>query len=193
MKELEEYAKQNHVPIIRPKTLQLLLNTISKVNPQSILEIGTAIGYSGINMLNNSNAHLTTIELDVNSYKLAKENFKKYNLLQRTTLINDDAKNVIEKFEAEKQKFDFIFLDGPKGQYVKYLPILLNLLTENGVLFADNVLFKGMVLSKEIPPHKHRTIVNNLRKYIQLINIPSLKSQIIDIEDGVAITKKEEK
>jgi len=137
-----EFAKRNYIPIVRPKTCELLIEKIKEIKPKSILEIGTAIGYSGIIMLQNCDAYLTTLEKDERMKQLAQENFKKENLIERVDLVFGDAFEFIQK---TTQKFDFIFLDGPKGQYAKYLPYLLNRLTPKGLMFCDNVLFEGLV------------------------------------------------
>ena len=108
-------------------------------------------------------------------------------LSDRVKQICGDAKKELEKLD---DKFDFIFLDGPKGQYIYYLPLIEKLLDVDGTIFADNVLFRGKVLSDEWPEHKHRTIILNLRKYLDVVSKPPYKSEIVDIEDGVCITKK---
>jgi len=184
-RQMREFAKENFVPIVREETSKLLIDNVKEVKPNSILEIGTAIGYSGILMLQNSNAKLVTLEKDENMKNLALENFKNENLLNRVDLIFGDCINYIEKTPA---KFDFIFLDGPKSQYVKYYPYLLKMLNKNGRIFVDNVLFQGLVLSSKEPPKKFRTIVNNLRKFLSLVqNDKTVKSQLLNLEDGVLI------
>lgn len=188
IEKLKKFAKENFVPIVRPKTSELLIEMVKKCNPKSILEIGTAIGYSGILMLNNTNANLVTIEKDENMAKLAKQNFEQAGLSKRVTLIHQDA---MEYINSETKKYDFIFLDGPKGQYVKYYPILLKLLNAGGTIFADNVLFQGLVLSNELPPKKNRTIVVNLRKFIDIVQKDArVESNLLQLEDGVLIIKK---
>ncbi len=193
MENIILYAKENHIPIIRPKSLEILIQTLEKCTPKRVLEIGTAIGYSGINILKNTNAHLTTVELNPVLFKVAEDNFKRFNYSDRVTMFNMDAMQLICELKKRGERFDFIFLDGPKGQYVKYLPSLTDLLTDGGVMFSDNVLFKGMVKSDEYPPHKYRTIVVNLREFLKQINVTPLKSTLLQIEDGIAITQKEEK
>jgi len=183
--EIREFAKENFVPIVRPKTKELLIEKIKEINPKNILEIGTAIGYSGILMLLNSNANLITLEKNENMAELAIQNFEKENLLNKVNLVLGDAKNYIEN---TKEKFDFIFLDGPKGQYLNYLPYLLKILNKNGLLFCDNVLFEGLVRSDIIAPKKHRTIVNSLRKFLSVIeNDNTLNVEVLDLEDGVGL------
>jgi len=186
--EMRKFAHDNFVPIVRPKTSKLLIDSIKEKNTTSILEIGTAIGYSGILMLENSNANLVTLEKDQNMKNFAIQNFTKENLINRVELIFGDCFNYLKQ---KPKKFDFIFLDGPKGQYLKYYPYLLEMLNENGRIFVDNVLFQGFVQSNEEPPKKFRTIVNNLRGFIQTVkNDTNVSSKLIDIEDGVLLIDK---
>ena len=191
MDQILDYAVQNNVPIIRDESLGVLLDTVKKYNPQNILEIGTAIGYSGIHMLKVSSAKLTTVELDKTRFEVAKSNFTRFALADRVEMFNVDALKYLQDAVDSGKKFDFVFLDGPKGQYVKYLPYLDKLLVGGGIIFADNVYFRGMVQGDEVPPHKYRTIVVNLRKYLQKVSEKPFKTQIIAIEDGIAITQKE--
>ena len=189
LKKLEEYALENHVPIIRPLSREILVKEVAAKNPSKILEIGTAIGFSGCLMLNSApNSTLTTIEIDEKSFEVAKQNFSEAGLTNRVKQILGDASEIVKTLEG---KFDFIFLDGPKSQYVKQLPYLVNLLSVGGVLLADNVLFMGQVLSDIYPKHKHRSMILKLRQFIRDIQSDKrLTSEIIDIEDGLLLAKK---
>lgn len=187
-KVLEEYAKNNYIPIVRNKTCEFLLDTIKTNNYKNILEIGTAIGYSTNKMLTIKDTIITTIEKDEERYNLAMDNICLFNNQQRVKIINDDAMIIIKKLVKDNMKFDLIFLDGPKGQYYKYLPYLVKLLNNNGCIFSDNVLYKGKVLSTEFVPHKNRTIVVNLRKFLELLNEYNLKTKVYEIDDGFAIS-----
>jgi len=183
-----EYARENNVPVLRNQTAKILELVTDLVKPLEILEIGTAIGYSGSLMLKSGdpNSNLTTIEKDADSYKIAKENFAKVGLKNRVTLFNDDAIVVLPKLT---KKFDLIFLDGPKGQYIKYLPFLLSLLSPNGVMVADNVLYRGMILDDNLADKRNETIVKRMREFLlELQNNPILKTIVLEIEDGVSIT-----
>ena len=185
--EYREFARINFVPIVRPKTSEILIEKIKEINPKNILEIGTAIGYSGLLMLNNSSANLVTLEKDEKMFNLAIQNFEKEGVSDRVKIILGDCKDYIEK---EEGKFDFIFLDGPKSHYVEYLPHLVKMLNRGGMIFCDNVLFQGLVKCENEPPKKFRTIVNNLRKFLEIVeNDKMLNSQVLDIEDGVCIIK----
>jgi predicted O-methyltransferase YrrM len=187
---MKKYAKEHNVPILRPATASLLQTVVLVKKPLRILEIGTAIGYSGTLLLENApqNAVLHTIEKDEVSAKVAEENFKKLGLDVKTTLYVKDAKQVLPTLE---EPYDFIFLDGPKGQYINYLPHLIRLLKNDGVLFCDNVLHRGLVFGGQEIPHKVRTIVKNLEHFLtEISEHEQLKTQIIDLEDGVSISIK---
>jgi predicted O-methyltransferase YrrM len=190
--EIEDYAVKNHVPIIQKESAKMLFDIIKNNDCLNILEIGTAIGYSGIIMLNaNINAKLTTIEINEERAKIAKDNFFKLNLENRVNLIINDAYDAIKNLELINLKFDFIFLDGPKGQYLKYFSVLKNIISKNGIIFADNVNFRGLVNSNQKIDHKFRTIVVNMRKFIEVIkNDENFKTEIFNVGDGVAIIKK---
>lgn len=192
MKSILTYARQNYIPVLLEDTAKLLFNLVYNLKPASILEIGTAIGYSGTLMLSaSSKSKLTTIENLESNYNLALQHFKTENLSDRVELIFNDAYNALVNLEQQNRKFDFIFLDGPKGQYIKYLPIIKNLLTKNGVLIADNVHFKGMVFLEGVIPHKKRTIVVNLRKFIAQIKSDSdFETYELKVGDGIILSKK---
>ena len=188
LSKLRNDAKINNVPILRPQTAELLKNKVEEIQPKRILEIGTAIGYSGILMLSVSSARLVTIEKDENTVKEAQSNFNDVNMQDRVEIMCGDAMEVIQSL---KGKFEFIFLDGPKGQYIKYLPYLLNLLEVNGILFSDNVLYRGMVNGKTEVKKSKKTLVKNLRLFLEeLNNNTSVENVVLEIEDGISITKK---
>lgn len=195
LKELRKYASENSVPVIREKSSLLLADLVKKHKAKNILEIGTAIGYSGSIMLEcGEDIKLTTIEKNTQSASIARKTFIEKGFEKRTCLIEGDAKEVIAKLAKEKKQYDFIFLDGPKGQYIKYLPVLKGLLTNGGVLVADNIFLHGMVLSEEKICHKHRTMVNNLRKFIEAISHDvELETKLYDIEDGMSESIKNKK
>lgn len=179
-----EYREQG-IPTILDESLNLLLLTLKIKKPKRILEIGTATGMSGICMLDTlPNAHLTTIEAHEPSYRTAKQNFEDNGHANRAICHFGDAGDIIRFLDG---KFDFIFLDGPKARYYDYLPELIRLLARGGVLFADNVLFRGLV-ECEKPPHRDNTIVRNLRAFIdQLSQDKNFTTSVIDAGDGVLI------
>lgn len=189
--EIENYAKENFIPIIRPNSREILIAEVKKLSPSKILEIGSAIGYSGLCMLFASSASLVTIEKDEERVTMARQNFERYNVSKRVQLINDDALKVLTNLAEEEAKFDFVFLDGPKGQYHKYLPLISKLLVKGGTLVADNVSVMGLVDSTEPIAHKHRTMVVNMRKFLSEVTSSSqFESRILKIEDGILIAKR---
>ena len=189
-------AKQYAVPIVRTKSHSILENLIKKNNPQNILEIGTAIGYSGIIMLKSSSAKLVTIEHNKNYVKLAKNNFKKFKVNKRVRiLIGDCHVKIAEMVVDNKYKdfFDFIFLDGPKAQYSLLLENLIYLLKPNGTLVVDNVLFRGYTTNEQVAPTKRfKTIIKRLNDFIDICkNHKELYNvKLIDTEDGILYAKK---
>ena len=194
MQNILAYAIENHIPVLLDDTAKLLFSKINNQNPKNVLEIGTAIGYSGTLILNASNCKLTTIEKDEASFNLAKHHFEKFGLTNRVNQILGDALEELNNLVKLNKKFDFIFLDGPKGQYIKYLPILKQLLNNGGVLFADNVFFKRMIFIEGTIPHRKRTIVVNLRKFLETVKTDNnfYNVEILDVGDGVLIANYKE-
>ncbi len=186
---MRKIASADGEPILREKSFEILLDIIEKKQPKRILEIGVNRGLSGIAMLLKSkNAKLSGIEIDEEKIKIAKENYREFDLLDRAKIFQGDASEIIPILTGS---YDFIFLDGPKGHYFEYLPNLLSILEVGGVLFADNVLFRGYVGENKKAPHRFNTTKRSMENFIKAITIDkALKSQIIDIEDGISITEK---
>ena len=190
LEEIANRARKGYIPIIRDNTAQALINVCKEKSPKKILEIGTAIGYSGLLMLQNCQAFLYTIEKDEQRLAEAEKNFKLFGQEARVKLILDDALIALEKLCKDNEKFDLIFLDGAKGQYIKYYPLIKKLLNRDGILFTDNIYMHGMVKSEEKIAHKHRSMVVNLRKYIELLkNDKDFTTDFYDIDDGYSISK----
>ena len=187
--ELREQAKLVGEPILRDKSFELLMEKVKEKQPKKILEIGVNRGLSGIAMLLNSpNATLSGIEIDEEKAMLARQNYNMFGVEKRAKIFLGDASQIIPVLTGE---YDFIFLDGPKGHYYEYLPHLLNVLTVGGVLFADNVLFRGYVGERVKTPHRFNTTKHSMENYITAITTDeSLKTEIIDVEDGISITEK---
>lgn len=187
--EIKKYAKANFVPIVRDNTSQALTEICK--DKKNILEIGTAIGYSGLLMLLNSSACLDTIEKDETRARQASENFNKFKVQARVNVFIDDAFVVLQRLVQEEKSYDMVFLDGAKGQYFKYFPLIKELLSSGGVLFADNINLFGLVNSSEKVPHKHRSMVNNMRKFIALLKEDkAFNCQFFDLDDGYCVCKK---
>lgn len=185
--QMRKEYREAGIPTILDESLNMLLLTAKIKNPKKILEIGTATGMSGICLLEAcKNATLTTIEVDESSYYKAKANFEKHSLTSRINSYLGDAGEIIRFLQVDN--YDFIFLDGAKARYYDYLPELKRLLTKGGVLFADNVLFRGLI-ECEKPPHRDMTIVRNMRAFIdELSQDPKFTTSVLDIGDGVLIS-----
>lgn len=189
-KLLYTQCREVHIPVVREQTADLLCSLIEKNQPKQILEIGTAVGYSGtLMLLSCGKSNLTTLDTNAELCKRAEQTFAKYGVQDRVQIQNIDA---LEFFKNNTKQFDFIFLDGPKGQYIKYLPYLKQALTKGGVCFCDDVLYFGMVKDDSLVIHKKITIVRNLREFIAKVQAdPDFDSQLLEIEDGILlITKK---
>ncbi|MBE7087059.1 MAG: O-methyltransferase [Clostridiales bacterium] len=189
IKRLREEAKTEGNPVLRDESFELLLSTVKEVNPKSILEVGVNVGLSSVAMLCTCpNATLTGIEISEDCYNTANKNFKRFGVENRAKVFLGDASEIIPVLTG---KYDFIFLDGPKGHYFEYLENLLSALNKGGVLFADNVLFRGYVLDEVKTPHRHATIKHSLENFLNRITTDkTLKTVLYKTEDGVSITKK---
>ena len=180
------------IPVADEETLNFLLVTLAMAKPLRILEIGTAVGLSSVAMLYAcKNARLTTIELEEERYLEAKENFKEFGVTERVTAHLGDAGEILAMMDGQ---FDFVFLDGPKAQYEKYLFDLKRLMKKGGILFADDVLLYGWVSGVEPTPQKRHSIVDKLRSYLRTVTEDEeFITSVLDIGDGVALSVYEGK
>lgn len=191
MEELKKYAKENMIPIVRDKTAEVLVNLCKKIGPKHILEIGTAIGYSGILMLKSTDADLVTIEKNEQRALEAQTNFEKYGFKDNVDIKIGDAEEEVKKLSEQNRKFDLIFLDGPKGQYFRYYPYLKDMLTGGGTLFADNVDLLGLIENPQVVTHKNRAMFNNMNKFIDIVkNDKDMITTFYHIDDGFCIIEK---
>lgn len=183
-------AFKKEIPVSDDETLCFLQTFLFALNPQNILELGTAVGVSGAIMLQTcALAHLTTVERDENFYNSATENFNKLNLSDRVTAILGDAGDEIEKLD--ENQFDFIFLDCAKVQYIKYLPRLKKLLKKGGVLLADDVLLFGYITGEEEVPKKRKMLVEHIKEYLFSVTCDeALYTTVLDIGNGLALSTK---
>ncbi len=189
--ELEAYAKQTQVPIIR-KEMQSFMRTLLIMNkPKRILEVGTAIGFSALFMSEfmPEGGHITTIEKYEKRIPLAKENFRKNGKEASITLLEGDATEILKELQ---EPFDFIFMDAAKGQYIHFLPDVLRLLNPGGILLSDNVLQDGDIIeSKYAVTRRDRTIHKRMREYLYTLkNHEQLETAILTLGDGVALSVK---
>ncbi len=185
---IKKYGNENNVPITLDDTLSFICKTINESNSKQILEIGTAIAYGSISMAENTNCeHIDTLEINEDRYNLAKKNIYEHNLENKITCYLTDA---IKYLKNCNKKYDFIYLDGPKGQYINYLPYLVKILNKGGIIIADNLHFHGMVTG-EIPVSRGcRSMIKGLKNYIEEItNNPIFETEILNIGDGIGITR----
>ncbi|SFC71613.1 O-methyltransferase [Clostridium uliginosum] len=190
LKEIEDFAKNNGVPIVQKETGVFLEFMVNMKKPKRILELGTAIGFSSILMYEASEAEpeITTIERDENMIKLAKMNLEKFNLDEKIKIYQGDCLEVLEKLQ---EPFDLIFMDAGKGHYNHFLPHCLRLLKDDGIIIADNVLFRGMVACDELVKRRKITIVKRMRTYLDLVtHDEDLITTVIPMGDGIAVTKR---
>lgn len=188
LKEIEEYAEQHGIPIINKASSQLLIDITQKQTPQSVLEIGTAIGYSALVMLNHmpANGKLITIEQDANRIDTAYDFIARAGKIEQIQLLDGDASEILTELEGP---FDMVFIDAAKSHYLEYLEKIMAKLSDGAVIIADNVLFRGMVLSDEPPVKRYRTIVKRLREYLDFVSHdPRFSTTIHHEGDGVAIS-----
>lgn len=188
--KIKEEALLEHVPILQDESLALILMILKLVKPNKILEIGTAVGYSAIQFskyLQGEDSYIKTIEINEYMYNKANDNISNMELTKKIKTIQADATKYLVDLE-EDDKYDVVFIDAAKGQYLIFLQEAIRLVKNGGVIIADNVLFKGRVLS-DYNEHKHRTATNRLREYLRLIEEDDrLDSTLVKIGDGVAIS-----
>ena len=188
--QLEKFARERYIPVMLDDTKELLYQTVKERQPRRILEIGTAIGYSGIVMLSaSSGATLNTIEFNESTAEMAKRNFAEFGLSNRVNIFVGDAREIVPILTGS---YDFIFLDGPKGQYETFFPYLTDLLEVGGTLVCDNVLYKGLV--EHVPDdkrHKHITVARNMRAFLDDITTSDrYDTKLHRIGDGVTVSVK---
>lgn len=191
LNELEAYARETQVPIIR-RQMQSLLRVLFALNrPEQILEVGTAIGFSALFMSEYApkDCHITTIEKYEKRIPLAKENFKKAGKEEQITLLEGDAKEILAELTGS---YDLIFMDAAKGQYIHFLPDVLRLLRGGGILVSDNVLQEGDIIeSRFAVTRRNRTIHARMREYLyELKHNEELETVILTLGDGTAVSVK---
>ena len=186
---LRSYAINNHVPIMNVESKEFIKSILAIQRPKTILELGTAIGYSSLVFYKYTKADITTIELDEEISNIAIDNFKKYDA--PINLINDDAMKALNNLN---QGFDFVFIDANKAHYEDYFKMCAKLLNDDGIIIADNVLFKGMVLNDDLVDKRMITIVKRLRNYLAYVSDrKDFTTSIIPIGDGLTISVKEKR
>lgn len=189
--EMETYAREHHVPIMELSGIETMLQVLRIQNPQKILEVGTAIGYSGLRMASAvPEAHIVTIERDAERYQIAEEFIKRSGKTEQITIIKGDALEVQDRVQ-ELGPYDAVFIDAAKGQYKKFFEMYSAFLQKDGILITDNVLFKGLVCETEIESKRTRNLVKKIDDFNRwLMGHPDYHTVILPVGDGVAISKK---
>lgn len=192
LNKLEKYSKETNVPIIRPSMQSFLKLLLAITQPKKILEVGTAIGFSALLMseYGPEDCHITTIEKYEKRIPLARENFAKAGKEDKITLLEGDAVEILSQLEGT---YDFIFMDAAKGQYINFLPDIMRLLADGGMLVSDNVLQDGDIIeSRFAVTRRNRTIHGRMRDYLyELKHHPELVTSILPVGDGVTVSVKQ--
>lgn len=188
LKKIKEYALERHIPIIMDDTLEVIDKILKESKPNKILEIGTAVGYSAMcfSKYLAENGIIDTIEREHERVEEAKENIKRVGVEDKIHILEGDA---VEILPTLNEKYDVVFIDAAKGKYPFFLEQAKRMLNKNGIIFADNILYKGYVMS-DYNKHKQRTAVRNLREYIkEVTEDENCKTEILEVGDGLAISR----
>ena len=186
--KIKQKALEDHIPIIMDDTLAVIEEELEKNKPSRILEIGTAVGYSAICFTEflAENGSIDTIEREADRVIEARKNIKKAEVQNKINIIEGDAVEILPTLQG---KYDVVFIDASKGKYPFFLEQSIRLAKNNAIILADNILYKGYVLS-DYNKHKQRTAVNHLREYIEKSkNNSNLDTEILSVGDGLAISK----
>ncbi len=189
LEKIKQKALEDKIPIIMDDTLEVVDKLLTEKKPIKILEIGTAVGYSAIcfSKYLQESGKIDTIEREEERVTQAKENIKKTEVEDKINVLFGDA---VEILPTLNEKYDVVFIDAAKGKYPFFLKEALRMLNENGMIIADNVLYKGYVMS-DYNKHKQRTAVRNLREFLkELQEDSSLTVEILEVGDGLAVAKK---
>ena len=188
LEKIKQKALEEHIPIIMDDTLEVIEKELKKNPPKTILEIGTAVGYSAMcfSAFLAEGGRIDTIERDEERIEEAKINIKKVGVEDKIKIYEGDAVEILPTLD---EKYDMVFIDAAKGKYPFFLKESLRMIKPNGIIFADNILYKGYVMS-DYNKHKQRTAVRNLREYIKEVSEnPNLETEILEVGDGLAISR----
>ncbi|UOQ46300.1 O-methyltransferase [Halobacillus salinarum] len=194
VKRMEEYAEENRIPIMEPLGIDFLMQMVRLKQPERILEIGTAIGYSALRMLEAyPKSQIVSVERDSVRFKEAQANIAKLGAEPNIHLIQGDALDVVPEVE-EKGPFDLLFIDAAKGKYEEFFHLYAPFVSDDGMILSDNVLFKGYVANREQAPERLGKIAAKIDEFNQrLIRHPDYNTTIVPVGDGVAVTIKNKK
>ena len=188
LEKIKQKALEEHIPIIMDDTLEVVDRILKEVQPKRILEIGTAVGYSAMCFSEylQGDGKIDTIERDEERIAEAKVNIKNVGVEDKINIYEGDA---VEILPTLNEKYDVVFIDAAKGQYPFFLKEALRMIKPTGVILADNILYKGYVMS-DYNKHKQRTAVRNLREYIkEVTENPNIETEILEVGDGLAVSK----
>lgn len=187
LKKIKELALENHIPIIMDDTLEVIEKILKEENPKRILEIGTAVGYSASCFVRVCpDVIVDTIELNEERYNEALVNLKNIGIENN---VNVYLGNAVEILPTLNNNYDIVFIDANKGKYPVFLQEAIRMINNNGLIIADNVLYKGYVMS-DYNKHKQRTAVRHLREYLkEATENEMLETEILEVGDGLAITR----
>ena len=190
LKNIRNQARENHIPIIRDRSLEELIKILKLMKPKRILELGTAIGYSSILISKNLcyEKEIITIEKDIDRYKEAIKNFKEHNIFD-VKAVNTSIDEYLNSLDND-ERFDFIFLDGPKSHYLEHIRKIEPFLIKGSTIYSDDILYFGKVEKEGFVEKKHRTIVVNLRKFLDyMFNSDKYDNCLIREANGILISK----
>ena len=189
LEKIKQKALEEHIPIIMDDTLEVVDRILKEVQPKRILEIGTAVGYSAMCFSEylQGDGKIDTIERDEERIAEAKVNIKNVGVEDKINIYEGDA---VEILPTLNDKYDVVFIDAAKGKYPFFLKEALRMIKPTGVILADNILYKGYVMS-DYNKHKQRTAVRNLREYIkEVTENPNIETEILEVGDGLAVSRR---
>lgn len=189
LREMEEYAAENHIPIITEKARKVFREIVCRAKPERVLEIGTAIGYSALIIAEESHdVRITTLELDADRAAVARKYIDRSPYSRQIEILTGDAGLILGQLSGQ---YDFVFIDAAKGQYPDYWRKIQPLLAERVTVAADNVLFRGYVEGSESCPRRFRTIVKRLKEYLDLVrNADGFSTEVLHDGDGLAVSRR---
>ena len=188
LKEIEKYGRDNKIPILLDESLEYIENILKEKKPRRVLEIGTAIGFSALcfSKYLAEDGRIDTIEIESLRVEQAEANIEKVGVQDKIRVLEGDALDILPYLQ---EKYDIVFIDAAKGKYNEFFEHALRLTDKDSIIIADNVLYKGYVLS-DYNKHKQRTAVNKLRRFIDMVlNHPNLDAKLVEIGDGLIIAK----